>query len=107
MVHKIFVKKTVFTDLALRSSADAFFNHLEILKDKELVLDFKGVKSISRSFAHQYLLRKKTSRKNISEVNVPKTVKLMFKAVENPMKKPHLVDFHAFKVIPIRAAAFA
>lgn len=81
MTQTIRVKEEISPDLMLRGVADAFFDKLESIKADSLVLDFAGVESISRSFAHQYILRKRTSTKTINEINVPENVSKMLALV--------------------------
>jgi hypothetical protein len=76
------VAATVAPNLMLRAVADDFFDKLEAIPAQNIVLDFKGVQSISRSFAHQYILRRMKSSKNVEEANVVENVQHMFKIVE-------------------------
>lgn len=81
------IRNALSSDLALRIIADNFLNFIEALDVKEIVIDFKGVSSISRSFAHQYVQRKQSSRKEIAEINVPNNVMKMFEVVISPKKE--------------------
>ena len=83
---RVKVAKVLSENLALRSSADMLFNIIEKAHDEEVIIDFQGVRSISRSFAHQYFLRKISSTKKIREENMPEVVLHMFKIV---MEKRH------------------
>ena len=65
--------------LALRDNADHLFDRVESSQKKEIVLDFHNVNSMSRSFAHQYLLRKAKTRKKIVEIGKKEEFDLMFK----------------------------
>ena|GEM_PF-6117528 len=47
----------------------------------------RGVRSISRSFAHEYTVRKASSSKYIREINLPLNVSKMLKIVRSS-KKP-------------------
>jgi len=81
MSSKTFViSKTLSKDLALRESAARLFNQIEATKEERVIVDFKGVKSITRSFAHEYCRRKKESAKTISETHMPIDVKRMMMA---------------------------
>ncbi|MBI2184597.1 MAG: DUF4325 domain-containing protein [Thaumarchaeota archaeon] len=77
-------------NLMLRGVADAFLDRLEKTDSKVIVLDFDGVQSISRSFAHQYTVRKKKTSKEIKETNLPENVSKMLEIVERslPSSKP-------------------
>lgn len=67
--------------LSFRHTADTLFDEIECLEAKKVIVDFKNIQTVSRSFAHQYLLRKKQSRKIISEMNKSKELEKMFKIV--------------------------
>ena len=99
--NKIIVKNKIAVDLALRESAKDFFNFIEPLSQKEIVLDFKGVLSISRSFAQEYVNRKKSSFKKIKEINVPQNVKKMFKVVEQPCEKKPFFNTKLVKTVSL------
>jgi STAS-like domain of unknown function (DUF4325) len=71
------VSEAIAPDLMLRVVAEAFFDEIERSEEKTLALDFTGVRFVSRSFAHQYAIRKKGSKKRITEVNVSKEVERM------------------------------
>ena len=94
---KINIKKEISVDLSLRHSANTFFDYIESLEDKELIIDFKGIKSISRSFAHQYMLRKQESDKIIKETNVLEDVQKMFSVIKQPRKKTPMFDSKAIR----------
>ncbi|MDD2655810.1 MAG: DUF4325 domain-containing protein [Candidatus ainarchaeum sp.] len=86
-------------DLALRRSADAFFDEIVTLPTTEIIIDFNGVSTITRSFAHQYLLRKKDIAKKIFEVHVPKNVKKMFDVVNDTNSTPpNIPDQNSIRV---------
>jgi len=46
------------------------------------MIDFSGIKSITRSFAHQYTVNKIKSDKQIIECEIPLKIKPMFELVE-------------------------
>jgi len=81
------ISKAISADLALRSLADDFFSKIERSKTDVIIVDFKGVNSITRSFAHEYITRKKTIDKRIIEENVPMHVEKMFNVVRSPGNK--------------------
>ena len=83
------MSEKVGPDLATRKSCDRLFQSLEQTPEKQITLDFSKTQSISRSFAHQYLMRKNSSTKIILEIHVPKTVQEMINFVKNESgKKP-------------------
>lgn len=98
MVKVVKIREAVSTDLALRESANLFFDYIEGLPEMELEIDFGDVRSISRSFAHQYCTRKGRSIKSIRNINVPENIKKMFVVVQNPAPKSTFVDLTSIKV---------
>jgi hypothetical protein len=96
MVEKIIkIKEEVSNNLAFRESASSLFCKLEALNEKDIQIDFEGILSISRSFAHEYTTKKTKSNKNIIEINVPDNVNKMFRVVNNKTK---LLDLDSMKV---------
>jgi len=95
---KILIKEQVAVDLALRDSAVAFFKFINSLKEEHIIVDFKDIKSISRSFAHEYYTQKSRSTKNISEANVPENVRKMFEVVAAPSVKIPIFDVKTVRV---------
>ena len=87
MVNKILLISEFGSNIFTRSSISNFFMRINSLKDKEILLDFKDVKFISRSCADEYLKQKKVSNKKIIEVNMFKEVCSMFKNVQNQYEK--------------------
>jgi len=81
-VQTVHMAEAISPNLMLRGVADAFFDRLERMDVDCLVLDFSGIRSISRSFAHQYILRKKANSKTVREENVPENVSKMLALVE-------------------------
>ena len=49
---------------------------------RTVVVDFSGVESITRSFAHQYVMNKSLSQKEIIERDISPEIKPMFELVE-------------------------
>jgi hypothetical protein len=82
------VSEAISSDLMFRSVADAFFDELEQREAKKLILDFTAVRSVSRSFAHQYSVRKKASRKDVEEANMSKEISLMFQLASQTQERP-------------------
>ncbi|MBI5225643.1 DUF4325 domain-containing protein [Candidatus Micrarchaeota archaeon] len=97
----IVLKEFVASDLALRDSADRLFDNVESVKSMKVTLDFAGIESITRSFAHQYRVRKESARKQILETNVPTVVSRMFVVVAASRPKTPFVDIKAIKVIGV------
>jgi hypothetical protein len=89
-------------NLALRETAARLVVYIEGLPNPEVILDFNHVKTISRSFAHEYCTRKRDSHKKISEVNVPRDIAKMFLVVrEARAKRPSSprIDFEGIPVV--------
>lgn len=97
----VMIKEQISVDLALRDSVDIFFDYLDSIPQKEIVVDFNSVKSISRSFAHEYITRKNHSKKSITETNVPDNVKKMFYVVEQPAEKTLVFDLRTTRAITL------
>ncbi len=98
---KILMKEKISVDLALRDSAREFFELVESLPSEEVVLDFKDVRSISRSFAHEFVDRKRSSQKKVREVNVPQNVRKMFAVVEEPREKQHIFNTRVIRAVSL------
>ncbi|MCK9150479.1 STAS-like domain-containing protein [Methanobacterium alcaliphilum] len=75
------IAEVVSPVLGIRLSATQFFEKFESNK-KEVEIDFRDVKFISRSFAHEYLKQKQSISPDINELNVPKNVKEMLEIVQ-------------------------
>lgn len=74
-LEKAFAKK-----LGLRTTAIKLFQDLE--NEKEVILDFKDITLISRSFAQEYVYQKHISKVHIIESNMSDFVKGLLKVVE-------------------------
>ena len=92
VIMKIYIAEELTPYLGLRLQANQFMDMVEALPDSIIVISFKKVESISRSFAHQYLSRKKESKKKIIEEDVPPLVKKMFEIVANAKKNPSKIQ---------------
>jgi hypothetical protein len=89
-------------NLALRGSVAKLISYVEGLPDSEIVLDFGDVRTISRSFAHEYCTRKRNLHKRITETNVALDVAKMFAVVQNARGKRALgtrIDFEGIPVV--------
>ena len=85
----ILIVNSIAPNLMLRDIANSFFNKINAMDAPIIVIDFTGVRTISRSFAHQYLVRKKESPKEIKETNMPDNVSKMFDVVERSVSENH------------------
>lgn len=95
------VSQVVGPDLATRIGCDNLFRLLEEIPDKKVTLDFSGVSSISRSFAHEYNTKKGISIKAISEVNTPTSIRQMLEFVKNKPSKKKPLDNNNMKSVII------
>ena len=81
------VASMLSANLALRDTAVKFVLYVEGLPNSEVILDFNDVKTITRSFAHEYCTRKRDIRKRIRETNVSPNVEKMFEVVKEAHSK--------------------
>lgn len=77
-------------NLAFRQSANDLFDYINSLKESSIKLDFSDVNTISGSFAHQYMIHKRDSKKQISESNMASQIKKMFDVVRSRKERPEL-----------------
>lgn len=93
------VSQVVGPDLATRNGCDNMFKLIEQSQDANITLDFSMVSSISRSFAHEYIMKKKLSSKTVSEVHVPVSVKKMLEFVNSKQFQKKPVDNNNMKTV--------
>lgn len=98
MEKKIIMSKEIGEYIATRNSIASIFNKINELSENNIIMDFKGVKFISRSPASEYLKLREKTDKNLTEKNMSDEVKSMFSLVVNQFKK---ADFEFTKDIPI------
>lgn len=101
MSNHIKISEVLSKDLALRNNANILFKKLDSVKSDKIVLDFKNVESITRSFAHQYKENKLKSDKLILEENVPLNISKMFVVVSRSLERQPLIDTSRTQVITI------
>lgn len=92
----------VMKTLALRGNADLLFDSIDKSKQKQISVDFSDIDFMSRSFAQQYLMRKKKIIKKVTEKNVPEDVAKMFALVKKP-RAPTAFKAKDFEVIEVNA----
>jgi len=99
--YRVRIASQLSPDLMFRGVADSFFDEMERLDADRLVFDFADVRSISRSFADQYTLRKHVSRKVIEETDKSQEVQLMLDLVSRPSSgiRVKLPPFHKPQLI--------
>ncbi|HEX9907511.1 MAG TPA: DUF4325 domain-containing protein [Thermoplasmata archaeon] len=89
-------------NLALRDTASKFVRYVEGLPNPEVILDFSDVRTITRSFAHEYCTRKRDLHKRITETNVSPDVAKMFAVVQDARAKRTSrtrIDFEGIPVV--------
>ena len=64
-----------------------------------MVIDFKNFRSISRSFAHEYLSQKRMLKKAIIEINIPPNVQKMFNVVEQPKERVEILNLRSITAV--------
>lgn len=84
---RILVKDIASENLVFRDTVQDLFAIVKKSKKKQVILDFSAVKSISRSFAHEYVNQMKQHQIRIKEVNISRDVKKMFDSVKKAQKK--------------------
>ena len=88
----ICVKDIIGPNLALRYLADTLFDYIDSLKDTDVIIDFCGVHTTSRSFMQQFLCRLKKSDSPITCINESENIRKMADVVSSPKKKPVIVN---------------
>ena len=92
----------MFSDnLAFRQNAEDLFDYIEQLHEKEVIFDFTGVTSMSRSFAHQYNLMKSQYSHDIIEIGKSIEIKRMFEFVKKQREKRPLVQISHLRVLTV------
>jgi anti-anti-sigma regulatory factor len=78
-------------NLSLRIYADNFFEHIKTLDQNDLIVDFDGVVSVSRSFTQQFLNLMKVCGKRIVIINQSEEIKTIFNVVKSPRKRAKIL----------------
>ena len=74
---EIFLEKKIDRDLGSRNKIEKLFKSFPQDTTK-VIMNFKGVEFMGRSFAQEYLNRKHDSSFEVVEVNMPEDVEKMF-----------------------------
>ena len=99
-------KMKLESHLSLRDSANDLFDRIDItVTTPDILLDFSGVLTISRSFAHQFIVRMEQSCKKIICINQSDDIRHMFELVKAKGNKPDVVS--KTKLTPINLSAIA
>lgn len=102
-IFAVMIKDVISKDLALRDTAQILFQKLEQQDKKDVTIDFADIRSISRSFAHEYLLQKEKSTKKITEVNIPQNIQKMFDIVNKTSTKPRLLEYSQASIMSLKS----
>ena len=68
-------------DLIFRDSVTEIFNYINESELSKIFIDFQNIQSITRSFAHQYVITKEQSKKTIINVNMAPNIQRMFELI--------------------------
>lgn len=80
----ISIKENISPNLVIRKNAISFFDtKIECIFLNDIKIDFSEVKSISHSFAHQYITNKRKSSKKIEEINMNENVSKIMEIAKN------------------------
>ena len=101
MSKVISIKEEVASDLALRNTAQSLFDKVSKIEETNIEIDFSNINSISRSFAHEYIIQRQKSSKQVSESNVPENVEKMFQIVKNSSTKAKLLNVDPSQVVSL------
>lgn len=74
--EEIMIEKKIYKKLGIKSSAEKFFHELDISTPK-LVINFKNVEFMSRSFAQEYIYQRNNLTIEVEEINMNEFVKCM------------------------------
>ncbi len=86
-MDKISLKKEFGENILTRNSLLSFFRgKIDSSKNDELILDFDGIKFISRSCAAEYIKLRESSNKVLVEKNMSDEVRSMFYVVLKQLK---------------------
>lgn len=80
-MSRLRIRDAVGGPLMLRSTVGPFFEDLERLDAKRVIVDFSDVEFMSRSFADEYLSLKAASKKRVEETRVPAEAQHMLDVV--------------------------
>ncbi len=97
------VKEIISEHLVFRDSVSDLFSHIKNDKRSQIVLDFSDVKSISRSFAQEYMQQKEKQFPLLHEKNMDPQIKKMFIAVKKHQKKMFPLSFGDAKEVSLNS----
>ena len=97
----ISIKEEIASDLALRNTVQSLFDKVNKVEETNIEIDFSNINSMSRSFAHEYLMQKQQCSKQISEISVAENVEKMFQVVKSSSTKPKLLNVDSSQVVSL------
>ena len=103
MPNSIRVSERIAENLATRRAADELFDFVQAIPYKTVTLDFKSVKFASRSFAHEYWMRKEDIDKRVVEKNMSIAVRKMFKLVSKEGADTLNINVTPFRSVSLSA----
>ena len=87
-IHVVFIRDFISADLVIKKSAITFVEKdLKDTPSDDIRIDFSNIKSINPQFAHQYLMSKRKSKKEIHEVIFPSHVESIINKVEKSINR--------------------
>lgn len=90
--NRVVVSMILSQDLVLRYNANVLFDRVEAVPEETVTVDLTNVRTMTRSFAQEYLSRKAKSPKTVNEINVSDNVREMFRVVKLAPKKAKFMD---------------
>ena len=97
----VYLAERISQNLAFRHSADDLFNYINNLEESNIIVDFSEIKFVSGSFAHQYLINKKATPKDVTETNKTFNIIQMFELVERRNSKLRETNNELYKVLKV------
>ena len=77
------ISEVISPNLLLRDTVSNLFNKINSIDNtNEIIIDFDGVSSITRSFAHEFITMLKKNKHNIKIVNESSYTHKMFELVK-------------------------
>ncbi|HMA82943.1 MAG TPA: DUF4325 domain-containing protein [Candidatus Thermoplasmatota archaeon] len=99
---KIRVDAILSQHLVFRDAVSDLFDYIKNMNVTKVVLDFSHVKSISRSFAQEYLHQLDKQSIKIKEVNMSLQLKKMFRSVKKAHRKSSPLNLNDIKELSIQ-----
>ena len=91
-MKQIVLVKEIGSNLVTRNILASLFTKINKFKEKDILIDFKNIKFISRSGTDEYIKFKDSTKKKIKEINQSEEIKKMFQIVYK--NKDNKVDYN-------------